>query len=325
MQAKIASVGHYLPTKILTNHEISTIVDTSDEWIMQRVGIKQRHISSEEETNVFMAERACKMALEKSDIPVDAIDLIIVATSTSDYRMPSTACEVQALLGIEHCVAFDVSAACSGFVYAMDIANKFIKTNSTKNALIIGTERMSRVLDWEDRGTCVLFGDGAAAVLLTATNETDIGILGTKIHSSGAQKDLLFVPNRLSNTPFTEKEEHEKPYLTMQGNKVFRHSVNMLGEVVEEILLQHNCTKDDIDWLIPHQANERIINATAKKFNIPSEKVILTLQNHGNTSAASVPLALSTAIDDGRIKRGDLLLLDAFGAGFVWGSVLVRY
>lgn len=321
MQAKIAGSGYYLPKQILSNHDIAKIVDTTDEWIRQRVGIISRHIADEQETNVFMASEAAKAALKKAKIKADEIDLIIVATSTPDSMMPSTACEVQSKLGIAGCPAFDVNAACSGYIYALTIANQFFKTGSVKHALVIGSERMSRVVDWTDRSTCVLFGDGAAALVLSASDEP--GIIGSYIYADGQHKDLLNISSHLPNKAFAAEKLEAK--LAMQGNKVFRYAVTMLAKVMEETLAKHGIDHSQVDWLVPHQANERIITATAKHLNLSMDKVVLTLPTHGNTSAASIPLALSHAIEQKKIKRGELLLLEAFGAGFVWGATLIRY
>lgn len=322
MRAKISGTGSYLPKTIMTNHDLAQKLETSDEWIRQRVGIISRHIASGEETNTFMATEAAKKALTAAKVSAEQIDLIIVATSTSELIMPSMATQVQGALGIQHhCMAFDISAACTGFVYALGIANQFFNSGAVKHAIVIGAERMSRVLNWEDRATCVLFGDGAGAVVLSASDEP--GIIATRMHSDGVNKELLFIPNNLATQPFSALVP--EAHLMMEGNKVFKHAVNMLEEVVDQILVDSGFSKTDVDWLVPHQANERIITATAKKLDMPMTKVVLTLSHHGNTSAASVPLALDAAVKDGRIKRGDLLLLEAFGAGFVWGAALVRY
>lgn len=321
MQARIAGTGSYLPRTVVTNHDLAARMETSDEWIRQRVGIISRHIAESDETNAVMAAAAARRALESAAIAPSAVDLIIVATGTSDMLMPSMASEVQGQLGIGHCIAFDVGAACSGFIYALTIAQQFIASKMVKNAIVIGSERMSRVVNWSDRSTCVLFGDGAGAVVLSASDEP--GIIASQLYSDGTNKELLYVPNKLAKEPFGEVEF--QAHLVMEGSKVFKHAVTMLGDVVEKILQAEGLDKSDITWLIPHQANERIIAATAKKLDMPMERVVLTLPTHGNTSAASVPLALDTAVRDGRVKRGDLLLLEAFGAGFVWGASLVRY
>ncbi|MDF2940447.1 MAG: ketoacyl-ACP synthase [Gammaproteobacteria bacterium] len=321
MAAKIAGTGYYLPKQVLTNEEIAKWVDTSDEWIRQRVGIVSRHIADSNETNVFMASAAAKKALEAAQISAEELGLIIVATSTPDSMMPSTACEVQHKLGIAGCPAFDVNAACSGFVYALNIAHQFFLAGTVKHVLIIGSERMSRVINWQDRSTCVLFGDGAGAVVLSASDQP--GILGSYVHADGQHKELLHIPNHLPDQAFAGEKLEAK--LTMQGNKVFRYAVTMLEKVVLEVLEKQGMDKSAIDWLIPHQANERIIAATAKNLGLSMDKVVLTLPTHGNTSAASIPLALASAIEQGKIKRGELLLFEAFGAGFVWGAALVKY
>lgn len=318
--AKISGTGKYLPKTVVTNDELAKRVETSDEWIQQRVGIKARHIADETETNVFMATYAAREALEKAALSPDQIDLIIVATSTPDDLMPNTAGSVQAKLGINFCIAFDVNAACAGFIYALTIAHQFFQAGTVKHALIIGSERMSRVINWEDRTTCVLFGDGAGAVALSASDKP--GILYTKSHSTGQHRDYLFVPNAIPKQAFCTSTI--SPYLEMTGNTVFRYAVQMLGDVVEETLQHLEMTKADIDWLIPHQANVRIIAATAKKLGMDMSQVILTLPEHGNTSAASVPLALAVGLEQGKIKAGDMCLLEAFGAGFLWGACLVK-
>ena len=321
MSVKISGTGSYLPERIVTNHDIAKIVETTDEWIRQRVGIIERRIASEQETCGFIATQAAKKALEASGISVDQIGLIVVATSTPDYLMPSMACEVQMELGVPDCTAFDVSAACSGFVYALTTAKQFIDAGTVEHALVIGAERVSRILNWEDRTTCVLFGDGAGAVVLSRSAEP--GIISTHLHSAGQYRDLLYVPNSLSPTPF--QKEVPDSHMTMEGNKVFKYAVSMLEAVVLEVLEKNKLDKEAIDWLVPHQANERIIEATAKKLQLSMDKVVLTLPYHGNTSAASIPLAFDTAVRDGRIKRGNMVLMEAFGAGFVWGAVLIKY
>jgi len=321
MSASIAGTGYYLPKQVLTNDDLAKFVDTSDEWIRQRVGIVSRHIANEHEANSFMATQAALQALKSANLKAEEIDLIIVATSTPDSMMPSTACEVQKGLGIAGCPAFDVNAACSGFVYALTVANQFFLAGTIKHALIIGSERMSRVINWQDRGTCVLFGDGAGAVVLSASKEP--GIIGSYIQADGQHKELLHISSHLPDKAFASEVIESK--LAMQGNKVFRFAVTKLAEAVENILLKHEISQEEVDWLIPHQANERIIAATAKHIGMSMDKVILTLATHGNTSAASIPLALACAIEQGKIKRGQLLLLEAFGAGFVWGASLIRY
>jgi 3-oxoacyl-[acyl-carrier-protein] synthase III len=320
-KANITGTGYYLPQNAVTNDELSKRVDTSDEWIRQRVGIESRHIALAHETNTMMSSEAAKMALNNAGCDANDIDLLIVATSTPDDVMPSQAVCVQQALGITDAIAFDTVAACSGFIYGLGIAEQFFATGAVKKALVIGAERMSRVVNWEDRATCVLFGDGAGAVVLEAADTG--GIIATKLHSTGAHRDLLYIPNALPKNAFTP--EADAAHLVMQGNKVFKSAVTLLGEVVDEILADAGLQRSDIDWLVPHQANERIITATAKKLGLPMERVVLTLPQHGNTSAASIPLALAVAVERGQIKKGELLLLEAFGAGFVWGAALIQY
>ncbi len=331
MKAKIAGTGSYLPQRVLTNAELEKMVETSDEWIRQRVGITSRHIATHHESNVFMSTQAAKKALDMANVSPEEIDLIIVATSTPDHAMPSTATEVQAQLGCHRAFCFDMSAACSGFIYGMSVIQQFFATGAVKKALLIGSERMSRVVDWSDRSTCVLFGDGAGACVFTVSPSESEGVLSVKVHADGREKECLFISSHLSQEPgfesteSTESLNFSNPHLKMEGPKVFKAAVNMLGEVALEVLEDQGLSAGDLDWLVPHQANLRIILATAKKFNLPEEKVVLTLDQQGNTSAASVPMALDTAVRDGRVKPGDLLLLEAFGSGFVWGAALVRY
>lgn len=316
--SKIIATGGYLPERVVTNSDLEKSIDTSDEWIVTRTGIKQRHIAAATETTSSLAVQAARQTLAQCHLQADDIDLIIVATCTPDQQFPSTACLVQAGLAIEHSViAFDVSAACSGFIYALSIADSMIRTGQSKNALIIGAETLSRVLDWEERRTCVLFGDGAGAVILSASDKP--GIHRSCLHAKGLYKDILFLPNPST----TMLEEEASPYLQMQGSEVFRFAVKALGDVVDEVLTDSGFSQADIDWLIPHQANLRIIQATAKKLDLPLEKVILTLEKHANTSAASVPLALDAGVRDGRIKPGDLLLMEAIGGGMAWGASLI--
>ncbi len=319
--ARITGTGRYLPERQVTNSELAQRVDTSDEWIQQRVGITSRRISGEHETLLYMATEASTQALEMAGLSAQQIDLIIVATSTADDIMPSTATSLQHMIGAKPCISFDISAACTGFVCALHIANQFFKTGSVKRALVVGGERMSRITDWQDRSTCVLFGDGAGAAVLVADQET--GMLSSYICSDGKDRDLLFVPSSLPKRPF--EDEAPSPYLQMDGRSVFRHAVSMLGELVERVLAEHQLTKADIDWLIPHQANKRIIDATAKKMGLSWDKIVLTLPEQGNTSAASIALALDIAVRDGRVKQDQLVLLEAFGAGFVWGAVLFKF
>lgn len=320
MNAKIAGVGAYLPERILTNAELSMIVDTTDEWIRERVGIAARHIASPSETNAFMATQAAKQALEHAGIAASELDLIIVATSTPDQHMPGVACQVQHNVAAA-CPAFDLNAACGGFVYGLHTAYQFFQAGSVKHVLVIGSELMSRILDWTDRSTCVLFGDGAGAIVLSASNEP--GILASKIFADGSHRALLNTTPQFRDNPFSD--ECRIAQVKMEGSKVFRFAVEKLGEVVDVILKEAGLAQTEIDWLVPHQANARIIIATAKKLNLPLEKVVLTLEKHGNTTAASIPLALADAVLSGKIKRGDCLLLEAFGAGFVWGASIVKY
>ncbi len=321
MYSRITGTGSYLPEKILTNEDLEKIVDTTDEWITDRTGIKERHIAADGETACDLAEQAVRRAIEAARIDINRIDLIIVATTTPDRIFPSTACLLQDRLDLHGPTAFDVQAVCTGFIYALSIADKFIHSGSHKCALVVGTETLSRIVDWGDRGTCVLFGDGAGAVVLEASDEP--GILSTHLHADGKYKNLLTVNAGISQG--FDKIQNGTAYMQMQGNEVFRVAVNTLGRIVDETLLANDLEKTDIDWLVPHQANKRIIDATARKLNMPMDKVVLTVDKHGNTSAASVPLALDTAVRDGRINRGDTLLLEAFGGGFTWGSALITY
>lgn len=316
--AKITGTGSYLPEKIVSNKDFESIIDTTDEWIFARTGIKQRHVVADHESASSMAEIAAKKALEAAGIQASDIDLIIVGTSTPDKTFPSTACLLQNLLGAGDCAAFDVQAACSGFIYGLGIAHQFIKAGGAKKALIIGSEANSRILNMEDRSTCVIFGDGAGAVVLEASEEQ--GVLSTHLHTDGQYQDMLFV-----NNPIKDQKQHgEQAYMTMLGNDVYKVAVKTLGRIVDETLDANNMQKSDVDWLIPHQANIRIISSVAKKLNMPMEKVVLTIENQGNTSAASIPLALDLAVRDGRVKPNDVVLMEAFGGGFVWGSALVR-
>jgi 3-oxoacyl-[acyl-carrier-protein] synthase-3 len=319
--ARIIGTGGYLPSNVVTNHDLEKVVDTSDQWIRERTGIEQRHIAVEGETTVDLAEQASRNAIEAAGIDASEIDLIIFATSTPDKIFPSSACILQARLDIHGCPAFDIQAVCTGFIYALSVAEKFIQTGSARTALVVGAEVFSRILNWEDRGTCVLFGDGAGAVILQADEET--GILSSHIHADGKYENLLWVPHGIGDG-FDQVKEG-KAFVEMRGNEVFKMAVNTLGRIVDETLAANDMKKSDIDWLVPHQANIRIIAATARKLKMSMEQVVVTVNKHGNTSAASVPLALDVAVRDGRIKRGELLLLEAFGGGFTWGSVLVRY
>jgi 3-oxoacyl-[acyl-carrier-protein] synthase-3 len=319
--SRIIGTGGYLPEKILTNTDLERMVDTSDEWITDRTGIKKRHVAAENETTCDLAEHASKAAMEAAGVDANDIDLVIMATTTPNQVFPSTACLLQQRLGIRGCAAFDVQAVCTGFIYALGVADKFIRCGSAKTALVVGSETLSRIVDWTDRSTCVLFGDGAGAVVIQASDEP--GILSTHLHADGQYKDLLTVPAGISQGYKDVLEGNA--FVKMQGNEVFKMAVNTLGRIVDETLRANHMQKSDVDWLVPHQANIRIIAATAKKLKMSMDHVVVTVQEHGNTSAASVPLALDVAIRDGRIQRGDTLLLEAFGGGFTWGSALVQY
>jgi len=319
--ARIIGTGGYLPDRVMSNKELEDMVDTSDMWIRERSGIKRRRIAADDEKTSDMALAAASNAIESAGIVVDDIDLIVVATTTADKVFPSTACIVQRRLGLEKIPAFDINAACSGFIYALDVANRFIRTEGATTVLVVGAEIYSRILDWTDRTTCVLFGDGAGAVILQATDEE--GIISTHIHSDGKHEELLHVPAGVSSG--YADVTVEAAYIQMKGNEVFRKAVSTLGAIARETLLENNFEQKDLDWLVPHQANLRIITAAAKKLSLPMDRVIVTVDEHANTSSASIPLALDVAVRDGRIKRGNLLLFEAFGAGFTWGSALVRY
>lgn len=315
--SRISGTGSYLPTKILTNAELERMVDTTDEWIFARTGIRERHIAASDEYTSDLGIAAAKKAIEAANIDVQDIDLLIVATTTPDRVFPSTACLIQNQLGIKNnSPAFDVQAVCSGFVYALSVADSMIKTGAAKTALVIGAETMSRITDWTDRSNCILWGDGAGAVILQASNEA--GIITTHLHANGSYEKLLTVPAGVS------RQEGDKT-IKMEGNAVFKMAVNTLDQIVDETLLANGLQKSDVDWLVPHQANIRILQATAKKLDMDLDKVVVTVDKHGNTSAASIPLALDTAVRDGRIKRGDVILMEAFGGGFTWGSALIKY
>ncbi len=319
--SRITGTGGYLPERVVTNKELEKTVDTTDDWIVDRTGIKQRHIAAEDEYTCDLAEKAAINALEMAGLKAQDIDLVVVATTTADQVFPSTACLLQARLGIHGPAAFDVQAVCTGFVYALGVADKFIKTGAATKALVVGAETFSRIIDWSDRNTSVLFGDGAGAVVIEASDEP--GIISTHLHADGAFEQLLRVPRGISRG-YKELQQGEA-YVEMRGNEVFKMAVTTLGRIVDETLAANGMKKSDVDWLIPHQANIRIINATAKKLRTPMERVVVTVHEHGNTSAASVPLALDVAIRDGRIQRGETLLMEAFGGGFTWGSVLAKY
>ena len=314
--SKIIGVGSYLPKNLLTNKDLEKSLDTTDEWITSRTGIKERHIVGPNEHTTDLAFEAARNAINNASINAKEIDLIIVATTTPDKIFPSTACNVQTKLGIKNCPAFDVQAVCSGFIYALSIADKFIKTNSAKNILVIGADSMSKITDYTDRSNAILWGDGAGAVVLSASNEQ--GILSTHIHADGQHEELLHVPK-------TNVGNKIQQTIEMKGSQVFKIAVNTLDKIVDEALIANQLKKENIDWLVPHQANIRILEATAKKLEMSMDKVIVTIDRHGNTSAASIPLALDDGIKSGKIKSGHLLLMEAFGGGFTWGSALIRY
>ena len=317
IRSVIAGVGSALPKRRVDNAELAEQVDTSDQWIVERTGIRSRYIAAEGETTATLATDAARAALADAGIEASEIDLIVLATATPDQTFPSSATKVQAALGINDCVAFDVHAVCTGFLYALTVADAMIRAGSGRTALVIGAETFSRILDWEDRTTCVLFGDGAGALVLRA-EDGDRGILATKLHADGRHNDLLFVDGGPSTTGTVGK-------LRMKGREVFRHAVVNLADVLKEVLSAAGLGPDDVDWVVPHQANARILDATAKKLNLPREKVVVTVDRHANTSAASVPLALDAAVKDGRIKRGDIVVLEAMGGGFTWGAAVLRY
>ena len=318
LYSRIIGTGSYLPAKVLSNIDLEKLVETNDAWIVERTGIRERHIAGEGELTSDLALKAAEKAIEAAGIEVSEIGLIVVATTTPDRIFPSTACALQAKLGIENgCPAFDVQAVCSGFVYAMTVANQFIKSGQVRHALVVGAETLSRITDWSDRSNCILWGDGAGAVVLKA--DTEPGIISTHIHADGRYQDLLFVDGGVSL-----KKEGEC-YMRMSGNAVFKMAVKTLDAIVDETLEANGLAKADINWLVPHQANIRIIQATAKKLGMGMENVVVTVDRHGNTSAASIPLAFDTAVRDGRIKAGEMVLMEAFGGGFTWGSVLLRF
>ena len=319
--SRIIGTGSYLPDKILTNKDLEKMVDTTDQWIVERTGIRERHIAADNETTCDLAEHAARRALDAAGLKPECIDLIVVGTTTPDRVFPSTACLLQDRLGIHGCPAFDVQAVCTGFVYALAIADKFVRTGASKCALVVGAETLSRIIDWTDRGTCVLFGDGAGAVVIQASDEP--GIISTHLHADGQYKDLLTVPAGISQG--YDKVRKNEAHLNMEGGEVFKVAVNTLGRIVDETLEANQLKKSDVKWLVPHQANIRIIAATAKKLGLSMDHVILTVEHHGNTSAASIPLAFDVAVRDGRIQRGEMVMMEAFGGGFTWGSVLLKY
>ena len=308
--SKIISTGSYLPKKVLTNYDLEKLVDTSHDWIFDRTGINQRCIADDNESSVDMAYRASLIALERSGLNTQDIDMIIVATTTPERIFPSSAVLLQNKLKIDDSFAFDINAACTGFIYALDVADKYIKNNIVSNVLVVGTEKMSSIVDWNDRNTCVLFGDGAGACMVTSSDKP--GIISSKIGSNGSYKDLLTV------NPDTD-------FIEMRGNDVFKIAVNTMGKLAKETLISNDLSIDQVDWLIPHQANSRIINAIAKKLSLPINKVIMTVGDHGNTSAASIPLAMDYAYNNNNLKKNDMVLLEAFGAGFTWGSTLLKF
>ncbi len=316
--SKIISTGSYLPKKIVTNEELSKLVDTSDQWIQERTGIKQRHIADESQLTSDLAFEACKNALNNCSLKAEDIDLIIVATTTPDLTFPSTAAILQSKLQANNAFAFDIQAVCSGFVYALSVADKFIKTSGAKNALVVGAETLSRIVNWQDRNTCVLFGDGAGAVVLQETQDNDKGILSSTLKSDGNFCDILKTSGGTSKTK-------DAGFIEMQGKEVFKHAVEKMSKAVISSLEKINLTEKDIDLLIPHQANLRILNSVAKKLGLESEKVVITVQNHANTSAASIPLALDLANKDKKLKNDDIIVLEALGGGLTWGSIILRW
>ncbi len=317
VRSVVAGVGSALPKRRMDNAELAATIDTSDQWIVERTGIKSRYIAGDGETTATLATEAARNALADAGIDAGEIGLIVLATATPDQTFPSSATKVQATLGIDDCVAFDVHAVCTGFLYALTVADSMLRSGAATTALVIGSETFSRILDWEDRGTCVLFGDGAGALVLRS-EESERGILATKLHADGRHNDLLFVDGGPSTTGTVGK-------LRMKGREVFRHAVVNLAEVLGEVLSAAGLSIADVDWVVPHQANARILDATAKKLGLSPEKVVVTVDRHANTSAASVPLALDTAVRDGRIKRGDVVVLEAMGGGFTWGAAALRY
>ena len=317
VRSVILGTGSALPRRRVTNEELAETVETSDAWIVERTGIRCRYIAGEDETTASLATDACRHALDAAGVEAAEIDLIVLATATPDQTFPSSATKVQAALGINDCIAFDVHAVCTGFLYALSVADSMLRSGNATKALVIGAETFSRILDWTDRTTCVLFGDGAGALVLGA-ERTESGILATRLHADGRHNDLLFVDGGPSTTGTVGK-------LRMKGREVFRHAVVNLAGVMNEVLETAGLTTADVDWVVPHQANARILDATAKKLGLPPEKVVVTVDEHANTSAASVPLAFDTAVRDGRIKRGDIVVLEAMGGGFTWGAAALRY
>jgi 3-oxoacyl-[acyl-carrier-protein] synthase-3 len=314
----IVGTGSALPLNRVTNAQLAERVDTTHQWIVERTGIEARHIAGDGETTATLATEAAKKALAAAGVPADQVGLIVLATATPDQTFPASATRVQTALGINDCIAFDVAAVCTGFLYALSVADNMVKGGMADYALVIGSETFSRILDWEDRATCVLFGDGAGAILLQAQETEDVGILATKLHADGRHNDLLYVDGGVSTTGTVGK-------LRMKGKEVFRHAVTNLADVLKEVLVASGHEPGDVDWVVPHQANKRILDATAKKLGLDPARVIVTVDQHANTSAASVPLALDVAVKDGRIKKGDLIVLEAMGGGFTWGAAVARY
>ena len=318
-RAIIVGTGSALPTERVTNSQLAARgVDTTDEWIVERTGITARHFAGDGETTATLATEAARKALEAAGVPADKVGLIVLATATPDQTFPASATRVQTALGIDDCIAFDVAAVCTGFLYALSVADNMVKGGMADYALVIGSETFSRILDWEDRATCVLFGDGAGAILLQAQETEDRGILATRLHADGRHNDLLYVDGGVSTTGTIGK-------LRMKGREVFRHAVTNLADVLNEVLTASGHQASEVDWVVPHQANKRILDATAKKLGLDPNRVVVTVDQHANTSAASVPLALDVAVRDGRIKPNDLLVLEAMGGGFTWGAAVVRY
>lgn len=317
LHSVVLGAGSALPKRRVTNEELAKSVDTTDEWIVERTGIRSRYVAGDGETTASLATEAARRAIDHAGLTPADIDLIVLATATPDQTFPSSATKVQATLGINDCIAFDVHAVCTGFLYALSVADSMLRSGNAKKALVIGAETFSRILDWEDRATCVLFGDGAGALVLSA-EETERGILATKLHADGRHNDLLFVDGGPSTTGTVGK-------LRMKGREVFRHAVVNLANVLTEVLESAGLSAADVDWVVPHQANARILDATAKKLGLPAEKIVVTVDEHANTSAASVPLAFDKAIKDGRIQRGDIVVLEAMGGGFTWGAAALRY
>jgi 3-oxoacyl-[acyl-carrier-protein] synthase III len=322
LRSAVLGVGAYLPERVLTNAELARMVDTSDDWIQQRTGIRERHIAAEGETTSALGTKAARRALERAGVDPASLDMIVVATSTPDYTFPSVATQIQAELGVTHGFAFDVQAVCSGFVYAVAVADKFLRSGSVKRALVVGAETFSRILDWNDRSTCVLFGDGAGAMVLEARSDVQglatRGIICSQLRSDGRHRSKLYVDGGPSTTKTVG-------HLRMEGREVFKHAVGMVTDVIKACFDEAGVSAADIDWFVPHQANRRIIEASADKLGISRDKVVMTVSEHGNTSAASIPLALDAAVGDGRIKKGDLVMIEAMGGGFTWGAALIRW